>query len=103
MAMGKTLIYAEDGEIDGFERYPATGDWVEYQHMDGTCHVGRWWFENGLYCFNWDGIEGTQCYRHLKSGERILVVADDPHPNPGEISEVVNTSDIPLLCGENMS
>ena len=102
LVRGKTLIYREDGVFEGLERYAPAGNRVEWQYPNGDCTIGTWEVVEEMFCFNWERLD-VQCYRHLRVGERVIVVGTELSPSPGEVTEVTEIKELPISCGMPMS
>lgn len=102
LVQGKTLIYRDNGAFSGLERYAPAGNRVEWQFPNGECTVGTWEVVGGAFCFTWELLD-LQCYRHLKDGNRVIVVGTEASPSPGEITEVSEITDLSITCGTPMS
>lgn len=92
---GKTLTYADRGEVFGIEEY-LDNRRVRWSYNDGECQDGSW-FENGpLICFVYDSIGVPQCWTFtLGPGGLVAQFENDPEDRP--IYETAQ-SDEPLLC-----
>lgn len=92
---GKTLTYAENGEVFGIEEY-FDNRRVMWSYNDGQCQEGRW-FENGpLICFVYENISLPQCWT-FTLGEEGLVAEFQNEPDQQPVYETAESSE-PLLC-----
>jgi hypothetical protein len=98
MASGRTLTYRIDGELWAMEHYVPGTDRVVLQFQDGTCINGTWDFAAPLYCFHWE-VEGTSCFRHVRSGDEILILETVDGVDTGAVQVMTGVSDTPLACG----
>ena len=102
MAAGRTLTYTIGDQIFALERYARTGNQVELQFADGSCFTGTWTYQDNLYCFDW-GYDRPHCFRHVRSGDQILVFNVVDGVATGDVQEMVRITDAPLACGQNLS
>lgn len=102
MALGRTLTYMVGDAPFAIERYSRTGDQVELQFANGECFTGTWTHTENLYCFDW-GYDRPHCFRHVRAGDRILIINVVDGEESGDIQEMTQVSDAPLACGQNMS
>ena len=92
---GKTLTYADNGQVYGIEQYLPNRR-VRWAFVDDTCRIG-YWYENGQeICFVYEHDATPQCWTfHLNEGKlKARFVADPPR---AALSEVNQTPE-PLLC-----
>ena len=94
-ATGKTLSFAQSGEIWGSEQYLA-GRKVIWAFTEDDCQYGIWFEDQGNICFVYDNDPVPQCWRffHQASGLRAEFVDD---PSNTILSEVRQTTE-PLQC-----
>lgn len=71
---GKTLTYESAAGLIGREYYVPGGDRVIFVYYDGRCFDGRWIYENGYYCFEYDGF---YCFQHFRRDGQIMVREQD--------------------------
>ena len=58
---GKTLTYAEDGRVYGFEEYRA-GREVTWAFANGDCVDGHWYPAGDMICFVYENNPEPQCW-----------------------------------------
>ena len=102
LALGRTLTYRVGGEFYALERYARSGNQVELQFFDGTCVAGHWTHAGNLFCFDY-GHPKPHCFRHVRSGNQILVIGFVDGLETGDVQEMSEVTDAPLNCGQNLS
>ncbi len=78
---GKTMTYAEYGEVYGIEQY-LPGRRAAWRRGEGMCEYGDYYVLNGHICFQYgnDGID--HCWDFWPEGDRLIaVVAGDQVPS----------------------
>ena len=99
--LGRTVYYTIDGAAFGREYYAPDGQGVVFQHVDGTCMEGEWFYreEASAYCFIWP--LSLSCFRHVDRNEETLILAVDPDGTPtGDLPQrVERIATVPLSCG----
>jgi hypothetical protein len=98
MASGRTLTYRIDGALWALEHYYPGSNRVTLQLYDGSCMQGTWDYSDPLYCFHWDG-QGTSCFRHVRLGERIVIIESQDGADTSMTQDMTGVTDIPLQCG----
>lgn len=98
MAMGRTLTYRIEGDLWAFEHYYPGTDRVTLQLYDGTCMEGRWAYAAPLYCFYWEGQDGS-CFRHVRLGEEIIIIENHDGVDTPMTQAMTAVTDMPLACG----
>ncbi|MDG1281059.1 MAG: hypothetical protein P8O10_07090 [Pseudorhodobacter sp.] len=94
-ATGKTLTYAQGGEVYGVEQY-LPGRRVRWAFVDDTCRIGHWYEAGEEICFVYEHDATPQCWTfHLSQGRLMARFTSDPPLT--ELSEVAQT-DAPLAC-----
>ena len=102
LAMGRTLVYMIGDEVFAYERYPMSGNRVELQLSTGECLSGTWTHSEDTYCFDW-GDDTPACFRHVRMGEQIVIIQQEAGEDTDAIQQMVGATDLPLLCGQQMS
>lgn len=94
-ATGKTLTYAENGEIWGTEQYK-TGRRVVWAFTDSECRTGTWYPKDDQICFIYDNPDDPQCWWFYR---RYAGIAAQFANDPADVtlSEVAQ-SDGPMPC-----
>jgi hypothetical protein len=92
---GKTLFYAQGGEVYGAEIHHRNRR-VSWSFLDGQCRAGRWYAEDGLICFVYETDPAPQCWSFVRQGDRLIARFRDD-PATGELYEARETGE-PLLC-----
>lgn len=67
---GKTLFYSHLGVEYGVEQY-LPGRRVKWAFLDGDCRDGRWYQQDDMICFTYEGDIGTQCWRFFEQDDAI--------------------------------
>lgn len=95
-AEGKTLTYAEGGEVFGTEQY-LPGRRVRWAFTSDICQEGTWYQQGEQICFAYDGApDGPHCWTFWRAGGRLKArFAGDPDAR--ELTEVAQ-SQTPLRC-----
>ncbi len=95
-AEGKTLTYAEGGQVFGTEQY-LPGRRVRWAFTQDICQDGTWYQQGEQICFVYEGGAGDpQCWTFWREGGRLKArFAGDPDGR--ELTEV-EQSQGPLLC-----
>lgn len=93
-ATGKTLTYAERGEVFGTEEY-LPGRRVRWAFTGEQCRIGHWYEQDQAICFVYEDLTEPQCweFRHGPSGMTARFLGE----SGTELSEVAQ-SDTPLAC-----
>lgn len=68
---GKTLFYAQEGEIYGGEIY-RPGRRVTWSFLDGDCREGEWYAEGELICFVYEDNPVPQCWAFELQGGGLI-------------------------------
>ena len=92
---GKTLTFAQRGEIYGAEQY-LPGRKVRWAFKGDVCRDGSWYEEAGKICFVYEHDPTPQCWTFWREDGRLtgLYTGDGPG---SELSEVAQSPD-PLAC-----
>ncbi len=94
MTRGRTVIYQSFGAELGREYYPAEGNRVFYQFVDGECIEGTIAYTPPQFCFDWQSY-GKMCFQHKYVDGEIFIMGED---------SIVFVSDIvtdPFQCTAN--
>lgn len=93
---GRTLIYAQDGQIFGTEQY-LPGRRVMWAFTADRCQRGFWYEREEFICFVYEEEpDNHQCWTfHLDEDRLLARFAGDP---PGQELAEVQQTDQPLLC-----
>lgn len=71
LVRGKTLSYEHRSGLVGREFYPPSSeDRAIFVYADGRCYDGAWRYNDGVYCFEFDGVH---CFEHFRRGESLWV------------------------------
>lgn len=94
-ASGKTLTYAEGGQVWGTEQY-LPGRQVLWAFTGQPCQAGSWHAEDQAICFEYEGETGQNCwlFYHGPSGLVAQFQGGDATTN---LSETAQTS-TPMQC-----
>ena len=98
MATGRTLTYQIEGAPFAREHYYPGTDRVTLQLADGHCLEGRWRYAAPLYCFYWEGQDGS-CFRHVRLGEEIIIIENHDGVDTPMTQAMTAVTDMPLACG----
>lgn len=94
-ATGKTLSYAQAGEVWGSEQY-LSGNRVIWAFTEDDCQYGTWFEDAGNICFVYDNDPAPQCWRFFReAGGLRAEFVDDPEQTV--LSEVRQSAE-PLQC-----
>jgi len=93
-ATGKTLSYAQDGDIFGAEQY-LPGRRVIWAFKGQQCRAGSWYEDAGQVCFVYEDAPVPQCWTFHRDagGLRARFSGDVPGAAPATVQESV-----PLTC-----
>lgn len=94
---GRTLTYAEGGQIYGAEAY-LPGRRVIWSFTQDQCRQGHWYARDAQICFVYDDPNGPQCWLFFK-GDKGLRAQFLGLNGRGTLSEVAQSPD-PLRCME---
>lgn len=95
-ATGKTLTYAEGGQVYGVEQYLPNRR-VRWAFVDDTCRLGHWYDNGGgEICFVYEHDATPQCWT-FHQGPGGLRARFTNTPGSTELSEVEQSSE-PLAC-----
>ncbi|MBC2833870.1 hypothetical protein [Paragemmobacter straminiformis] len=94
-ATGKTLSYAQGGEVWGSEQYLPDRH-VVWTFSGEECQYGQWFEDDGAICFVYDKDPTPQCWRFFREarGLRAEFLDDPVNTNLSEVSQ----SPKPLAC-----
>ncbi|WP_092501127.1 hypothetical protein [Meinhardsimonia xiamenensis] len=93
---GRTLAYAEGGEVYGVEQY-LPGRRVIWAFVGEQCQRGWWYSQGELICFVYDEEPNPQCWRFFRAPAGGLI-AEFADGEPGlSLYEAQNTEG-PLIC-----
>ena len=96
LSTGKTLYYFKDGELYGKEYYINDEGEVVFRFPNGVCAEGRWAYDDGKYCFAFEGSPVLHCFWHVMRDGQIVVIGEAD----GEEQTVEQIEDNePLGCG----
>lgn len=92
---GKTLYFSQSGRFYGAEQY-LKNKRVRWQYPNGECTEGHWYGDGTSLCFQYDDVEGTQCWIMWDDAGQILARhAEDPADIPIELER---KDELPLPC-----
>ena len=94
-ATGKTLTYAQGGQVWGTEQY-LPGRQVLWAFTDQPCLAGVWHPENQAICFEYEGETGQSCWLFYQ-GPGGLVAQFQSGDGTENLSETARTS-TPMQC-----
>lgn len=93
---GKTLTYAQYGDVFGIEEYLPDRR-VRWQFTEDTCQYGRWYpKEGGLICFAYEYDSEEHCWSFWRENGRLRALSVNDAPG-AELTEVAQT-DRGLAC-----
>ncbi|MGB0660207.1 MAG: hypothetical protein ACPGNV_08490 [Mangrovicoccus sp.] len=72
---GRTLTYAENGEVYGIEQY-LPGRRVVWSFLNDDCVEGVWYESEGQICFLYQGDVGEQCWQFYASENGLGALTD---------------------------
>lgn len=102
MVEGHSVTYNIGGAFWAREAYDPASNAVVIRMADGSCLEGTWNWTEGVYCFAWRG-QGTSCFRHVRSGDKILIIPMVDGLPSGAIQTVAGVSDLPVSCGSGLT
>ena len=98
---GRTLDYAQDGQLFGTEKY-LPGRRVVWAFAGAPCQFGHWFEKEGAICFAYDGQDGLQCWQFHRSATglvaRYMAPADAEAGQPSTELAEVGDAQKPLVC-----
>ena len=95
-ATGKTLTYAEDGQVWGTEQY-LPGRQVLWAYTGQPCLSGAWHVENQAICFAYEDGTGQSCWLFYRgpSGLVAQFQGNDATPNLSETAQTTTPMECP--------
>ena len=93
---GRTLTYADQGEIYGIEEY-LSGRRVRWAYLADECRDGYWYDAGGEICFVYDDNPNPQCWVFRKEVTGRLSARFMGADDGRELYEARQSSE-PLLC-----
>ena len=94
-AAGKTLTYAQDGQVWGTEQY-LPGRHVLWAFTDQPCQAGVWHAENQAICFEYETEPGQSCWLFYRSPAGLVAQFQGGDATPN-LSETAQTT-APMQC-----
>lgn len=94
-ATGKTLTYAEGGEIFGTEQYLPDRR-VRWAFTHDVCKIGHWYPQGDLICFVYEDQSEPQCWQFWRDAQGLRARFEGD-PAGTELSEVRQTPE-PMAC-----
>ncbi|NJM83978.1 MAG: hypothetical protein HC844_17380 [Tabrizicola sp.] len=95
LSVGKTLSYAQDGQIYGREMH-FPGRQVRIAIPGRECGKGTWFARGTEICFVYEGLPNEHCWTFRRDGDRLL--AHGSAANGDSPPSEVTLSDAPLSC-----
>ena len=92
-ATGKTLSYAQFGQIWGTEQY-LPGRQVLWSPEGEPCEYGTWYVDQGAICFEYEASSGPNCWLFYRGPQGLI--AD--FVGGGSLLSEVDQSPEPLNC-----
>lgn len=92
---GKTMTYAQGGEIFGTEQY-LPGRRVRWAFTQDECKIGHWYPQDELICFVYEDQSAPQCWAFWQEPGGLRARFNDD-PAGTELSEVRQTTE-PMSC-----
>lgn len=92
---GKTMTYAQGGEIFGTEQY-LPGRRVRWAFTQDECKIGHWYPQDDLICFVYEDQAQPQCWLFWQD-QNGLGARFNNDPEGTELSEVRQTPE-PMAC-----
>ncbi len=95
------MYFTFNGQPFGIEQF-FKGRRSKWRFEDGRCDDGKWFADNNLICFNYEGGLETQCWHFLKTDDGYAARAEGAAPD--DILELDHIDTKPLLCsGEGLA
>ena len=94
-ATGKTLTYAQGGQVWGTEQY-LPGRQVLWAFTDQPCQAGVWHAENQAICFEYETEPGQSCWLFYRSPAGLVAQFQGGDATPN-LSETAQTT-APMQC-----
>ncbi|MDJ1008417.1 MAG: hypothetical protein QNJ13_11390 [Paracoccaceae bacterium] len=95
LTRGRTVIYSLGGEFHGMERH--FGDRrVEWAFSDGECFAGRWYEAGDNICFEYENLDGPQCWQFTEAPGGFLATFIDGETRGSTF--VARLTDAPMTC-----
>lgn len=95
LTTGKTLYFSQRGRFYGAEQY-LKNNRVRWQYPNGECTEGRWFGQGTTLCFEYEDVQGTQCWIMWDENSQFFARhADDPSDIPIELQR---KDELPLPC-----
>ncbi|MDV7142496.1 hypothetical protein R3X27_07350 [Tropicimonas sp. TH_r6] len=95
LTLGRTLHFYSEGRPYGAERYEENRE-VTWTFLDGECKKGRWYPQEELICFVYEGGHGPQCWSFFARGDGLRALFED-REGETELYDAGET-DEPLSC-----
>lgn len=95
MVTGQTLSYGNGGEEYGAEEY-LDNRRVRWSYLDGDCTDGVWYEKGPQICFEYEDIDGAQCWQFFEKAGRLIARFEND-PSATELIETRRRSG-PLFC-----
>ncbi|MDA8585178.1 hypothetical protein N9L47_02805 [Rhodobacteraceae bacterium] len=95
MVTGQTLSYQSSGGEYGAEEY-LDNRRVRWSFLDGECTEGVWYEKGPQICFEYEDIEGEQCWQFYERNGKLLARFEND-PTQTELIETRRRSG-PLYC-----
>ena len=94
-ATGKTLDYYESGQVFGREVYLPDRQ-VRWAFSGDECKMGRWFQQDQMICFLYDGDPEAKCWTIWRDGDGLAAAyaTDTPDIPPRTVLQ----TDEPLAC-----
>ena len=94
-ASGKTLTFAQNGQVYGIEQY-LSGRRVRWAFIENDCMDGYWYESGDQICFLYDTDGPVQCWHFYREAQGLR--ADFVGNESGAELYEAQQSDEPLLC-----
>jgi len=95
LTTGKTLYFSQQGRFYGAEQY-LRNNRVRWQYPNGECTEGRWYGVGNTLCFEYEDVNGAQCWIMWDEGGQLKARhAEDPNDVPIELQR---EDELPLPC-----
>lgn len=95
LTLGRTMTWAEFGQVYGVEQY-LPGRKVRWTVVGDECKLGHWYPQDTMICFQYDDDPEPDCWEITQDGAGLL--ARYAGMSPGSEPVVVAETSEPLAC-----
>lgn len=95
LTQGRTLTWAEFGQVYGVEQY-LPGRKVRWTVLGDDCQTGHWYAEAGAICFLYDGRTDPVCWEITAAGTTLHARLSGSPPDAAPV--ILEETTAPLAC-----